>query len=143
MSSPVDFKSLSVLVIDDEVFMRQLIIRVLNELGTNQITSAKDGDEGLAKVAEVGSSLDIILCDLEMPEMNGFEFVRQLRSSKHVPNPNIPVLIITGHSDQENIKEAVNSGINGFLVKPISKINLETRVKSALKGKLIDPGLLK
>ena len=123
--------------------MRQLIVRVLNELGVNQISTARDGDEGLQKVAEAGNQLDVILCDLEMPEMDGFEFVRQLRSSQHVRNPNIPVLIITGHSDQDNIKEAVKTGINGFLVKPISKTNLESRIKLALKGRQIDPSVLK
>jgi two-component system, chemotaxis family, chemotaxis protein CheY len=143
LENMMNFADLSVLVIDDEAFMRQLISRVLNDIGIFGVGLARNGEDGLEKVHEIGDRLDIILCDLQMPEMDGFEFVRRLRSSKTVFDPDIPVLIVTGHSDQKHISEAVQTGINGFLVKPISKANLESRLKSALKGKKIDPKVLK
>jgi len=142
MSGDIDYTKLSILIIDDETFMCQLISRVLNEIGAFDIAVAKDGEKGLQRVYEAGARLDIILCDLEMPGMDGFEFVRKLRTSNKAANPNVPVLIVTGHSDEAHIKEAVKSGINGFLVKPISKANLESRMKAALKGVKIDPKIL-
>lgn len=143
MQNDFDFANLTVLIIDDEAFMRQLISRVLNELGTTDIITAKNGAEGLKRVIETGIRLDVILCDLEMPGTGGLEFVRQLRASQNVVKPEIPVLIITGHSDEDNIKGAVQAGINGFLVKPISRTNLESRIKKSLKGVQIDPALVK
>jgi len=142
LSDHIDFSRITVLVVDDEAFMRDLIVRVLREVGVVDVETARDGSNALAIVTRPGSSIDIILCDLEMPKMNGLEFVRQLRSSHLASNPKVPVLIVTGHSDEGNVREAVQLGINGFLVKPISRKALEQRIKKALSSHAIDPNKL-
>lgn len=142
MSDHIDLSRITVLVIDDEAFMRDLIVRVLREVGVVNVETARDGSNALAIVTRPGTSIDVILCDLEMPKMNGLEFVRQLRSSHLAPNPKVPVLIVTGHSEEGNVREAVQLGINGFLVKPISKKALEQRIKKALSSQATDPNKL-
>ena len=135
----IDIKNLRILVIDDEPFMRKLIIRVLYELEIERVTEAADGAEALQKVEDSMNALDLIICDLEMPNMDGFEFVKNLRGMKEFPNANIPVLIVTGHSGPESVKSAVEAGIHGYLVKPVSKAQLKKRMVSALTSPLIDP----
>ncbi len=134
-----DITKLKVLVIDDEPFMRKLIIRVLYELEIDGVAEAADGAEALDNAQDAANDFDLIICDLEMPNMDGFEFVRRLRDMTGFPNANIPVLIVTGHSDPESVKSAVEAGIHGYLVKPISKKALEARILSAITSPLIDP----
>ena len=139
----IDINNLRILVIDDEPFMRKLIIRVLYELEIVRVAEAGDGAEALEKVKDAMNALDLIICDLEMPNMDGFEFVKRLREMTGFPNADIPVLIVTGHSDPESVKSAVEAGIHGYLVKPVSKQALEKRIVAALTSPEIDPERLK
>ena len=134
-----DITKLRILVIDDEPFMRQIIERVLYELGIDQVTAAEDGSKALSKFSTVHENFDLVICDLEMPNMDGFEFVRQLRAKTEIPNSNVPVLICTGHSEEESVQDAVEAGIHGYLIKPISKQNLESRTRAAMTSDGIDP----
>ena len=134
-----DFASLKALVIDDEAFMRTLIIRILSEIGITDTLSARDGAEGLKIVGQYNKDISIVICDLEMPEMDGFEFVRRLRNNSSPIIKALPVLIVTGHADPENVYNAVNAGIHGYLIKPISKKALEGRITQALVSEPIDP----
>ena len=141
MSIP-EMSSLSILIIDDEPFIRKLIGRMLYEQGVTHLIEAEDGFEGIVKVRQARKGFDLIICDLEMPNMNGFDFVRQLRADKNISNPGVPVLILTGHSDEDSVQESVKLGIHGFLTKPVSKTNLEKRILSALNSPPIDPRIL-
>tara|TARA_B100000315_G_C14467653_1_gene536744 strand:- start:503 stop:934 length:432 start_codon:yes stop_codon:yes gene_type:complete len=138
----IEMKSLTILVIDDEPFMNKLIGRALNDLGVMNVLVAENGAEAIETLTHTSRKIDVIICDLEMPEMNGFEFVRNLRQGLDIPDPTIPVIILTGHSQADNIKEVVNLGISGFLTKPVSIHLLETRITSALTSPPIDPKVL-
>jgi two-component system, chemotaxis family, chemotaxis protein CheY len=135
----VDMEALNILVIDDEAFIRTLIVRLLRDLGVKKIVEAGDGAEGLKKVT---SQTDLVICDLEMPNMDGFEFVRQLRALDSIPNPTLPVLILSGHREEASVRGAINLGINGYLVKPVSKQALEAKIYKAVTSPMIDPSLL-
>jgi len=139
----VDMKSLRVLVIDDEFFMRKTIIRVLNDLGVENVFDASNGAEGLLQMGKIGKDLDLVICDLEMPQMGGFEFLNQLRKLPENLNPKIPVLIVSGHSEDESVRKVVELGINGFLVKPISKQELANRINAAIISPVTEPTKLK
>jgi two-component system, chemotaxis family, chemotaxis protein CheY len=139
----IDMSSLKILVIDDEDFMRKLVGRVLHDIGVREVISAENGAQGLGSVQALGSQIDVIICDLEMPTMNGTEFVEKLRSLPDQKMSRIPVVILTGHSDEEHIVNVVEKGINGYLVKPINKQALESRLSSAIMGPMIDPAKLK
>ena len=128
----VSWENIHVLVIDDEIFMRKLIERTLRDMDVGLVSLAENGIDGLMQVKRAGSPIDVIICDLEMPEMNGFDFVKTLRNDSEVPNTNVPVLIVTGHADEETVRNAASLGINGYLVKPISKKGLESRLTKAI-----------
>ncbi len=134
---------IKVLVIDDETFMRTLLLRALATIGIKDVVMAINGSDGLANVKKLERKLDLILCDLDMPRMNGFEFVHRLRE---IPDPalaNLPVVIITGNSQVESVRSAVELGISGFLVKPITSKALEERIKKALSSPMIGPDTAK
>ena len=136
------FASLDILVVDDEPFIRRLIARMLFELGAKHIVEAEDGADGLAKLHQSRKGFSIIICDLEMPIMDGFEFVRMMRTDKKNPNTGVPVLILTGHSHEEYLYKSVKLGIHGFVGKPVSKAILEERILSAISSPPIDQKIL-
>ena len=139
----VDLTQLRILVIDDLPFTRQLIVRLLEELGVQSVNVAADGVEGLKAFDESVDGFDLIICDLEMPNMDGVEFVKKLREKAPLPNADVPVLIVTGHSEPEIVQNALEAGIHGYLVKPVSKQALEKRIIAALTSPVIDPEKLK
>ncbi len=90
-------------MIDDEPFITSLIVRLLVELGVRDPATAKNGARGIRKVQESTKKIDLIICDLEMPQMNGFEFVKHLRTSPDIVDHHVPVLMLTGHSQEKNV----------------------------------------
>lgn len=125
--------NLHILVIDDEVFMRKLVQRVLTALGVLTISQAENGREGLTALETSDQKIDVVLCDLGMPEMDGFAFVKHVRehdASQY--DPTIPIIILTGASDAETTQEAESLGINGYLVKPVAKQPLEDKIMKAV-----------
>jgi two-component system chemotaxis response regulator CheY len=135
----VDLSILRVLVVDDETFMRQLIVRLLSEIGIRDISWAENGAKALELVTATHEPFDLIVCDLEMPQMSGLEFVRRLRLCDQPRLSTTPVIILTGHSHEGYLHEAVSLSIHGFLTKPVSRRKLETRVIAAVSGPPIDP----
>ena len=132
-----------VLLVDDEIFIRKLVGRLLSELNIKEVLTAEDGADAVNKLQTYVDHIDLILLDLEMPNMNGFEVVQAIRNGEAGVNSNLPVLILTGHGQEGAVKHAVNLGIHGFMVKPMSKQTLEKGIKAALSGNAIDPEKLK
>ncbi len=133
MSDTFDITKLDVLVVEDEKFMRKLIVRVLQELGILSVFEAENGAVGLSQVKSLEGKLDLILCDLEMPVIDGLKFIQGLREGvAGQSQKKTPVIVLTGHSDADNVKKAVELGIQGYLVKPFSPAALEKRIRSAV-----------
>jgi len=127
----MDLTKLHVLVIDDEEFTRRFMEHALEAIGVNQISSAEHGRSAIQKIVGMASPPDVILCDLEMPTMNGFEFVVNLRALEEDELSKIPVVIVTGHD--ADIAETVSKlEINGFATKPMSPATLSTHLEKAL-----------
>lgn len=121
------------LVIDDERFSRSIICRFLLELGLLEADQAKDGAEGLTRLATEGNASSLVICDFNMPVMNGLQFLKALRSGiqRSVPR-DLPVIMLTGHSDHGLVGTAMALDVDAFLVKPVSKANLAGRLGHAL-----------
>lgn len=137
-----DFRKLTMMVVDDELFIRSLIARMLRDMGVGEVLVASDGSDALIKVDAAAGHVDLILCDLDMPGMDGFAFVRELRGLADRTQAALPVLILTGHAEQENVTMAVRLGIHGFVAKPVSLATLESHIDKALHKPPIDPARL-
>ena len=95
-----ELESLHVLVVDDDSFLRDICSTLLRELGVRSVTEAADGSDALRLVRSSIAAYDVILCDIDMPVMDGFEFLKQLRSNKYIKHNDIPVLLLTSGAEE-------------------------------------------
>lgn len=123
-----------ILVVDDDAFVRGIIIRVLRDLGYENAVQADSASSAL-KLLESGK-FDLIMTDLEMPEISGLEFVQLIRSGKTHARADIRVLILTGVSNTESLGIAMALDVNGFLVKPLIPAMLDEKITKAFSEKL-------
>lgn len=124
----------SFLVVDDDRFFRSLIKTTLMQLGGYRIKDASSAVEALEQLKE--SPFDVLLLDHEMPGVTGLELARLIRKGNEgVLDPQIPIIIITGNTEERTVKGAKLSGINEYLVKPISPAALEKRLAKVLKSR--------
>ncbi len=127
----------SILIVDDLPENAQLLSRFLAPLGFH-VYAAYSGKEALDFVNTTPP--DVILLDLMMPGMNGFEVCQRLKQSASTRH--IPVIIITGLTDREANVKAVAAGADDFLIKPFDRVLLEARIATSLKTKLLQDKIL-
>ncbi len=123
-------QQMSVLVVDDNAFMRKMVRSLLNNIGVKKIYEAADGIAGLDAIRQV--SPDIVVLDWEMPLLTGPEFVRIVRSPGVFPLPDLPIIMLTAHGERWRVVEAVRLGVNEFLCKPVSAKALLDRIISIM-----------
>jgi YesN/AraC family two-component response regulator len=104
----------SFMVIDDSGTMRQLIVMTLKKMGCSSIVDAPNGKVALEKLAS--NSVDIVLTDIDMPEMNGLEFIEQARAQYS----SLPIVILSTHGDEATRDKGLMLGANDYLTKPLS-----------------------
>jgi two-component system chemotaxis response regulator CheY len=114
------------LVVDDSSVMRKIVERSLRQAGLEPLAvlEACNGVEGLDQLKT--QQVDLILTDINMPLMDGLEFLRQLRAQKLAPG--VPVVMITTESSEEHVKEAILSGAQGYIRKPFTAEQVKERV---------------
>ncbi|WP_321418970.1 methanogen output domain 1-containing protein [uncultured Methanomethylovorans sp.] len=124
-----------VLIIDDEPMNVELLQAYL---GSEYVTvSASDGKEALVKVSE--EKPDIILLDVMMPEMNGYEVCKLIKADEVTKF--LPVVMVTALSNREDRIKGVEAGADDFLIKPVDKVELTARIKSLLRIKHLHSSL--
>ena len=109
---------LTVLVVDDSQFMRNLVRGLLATIGVKKVHEAADGIAALEMIREIKP--DIVMIDWEMPLLNGPELVRIVRSPGVFPTPDIPIIMMSGNVERSRVYEATRLGVNEFLCKPMS-----------------------
>ena len=118
---------MNVLISDDSAVMRKMIARSLRQTGLEVAVSGEAGNgvEGLSFLAD--NTIDLVLCDWNMPEMNGLDFVKELRKSNKTP-----VVMLTTESAREKIVEAMEAGADGYLTKPFTPESLAEKLSLIL-----------
>jgi len=128
-----EFASIRILLIEDQLFIRSMMARMLNGIGFKEILQARDGKEALDLIAADREFVDVILCDLKMPNMDGFEFLAKLRELP-TGSAQIPVVMLTASNDPESVHKLKGLGIAGYIVKPASTQMVVERIRIALKA---------
>jgi CheY-like chemotaxis protein len=123
-----EVRNSTVLIADDTEQNVELLQAYLDELGCRVVTAA-DGQETLDRVAE--AKPDLILLDIMMPRLSGFEVCRKLKGDPATRD--IPICMVTALTEEGDIEKAVDAGTDDFLSKPINKWELLTRVRSLLR----------
>jgi two-component system chemotaxis response regulator CheY len=121
MSNPADLKYL---IVDDFSTMRRIVRGLLKEMGCNNAEEAEDGAVALAALK--AQKFDFVVCDINMPNMNGFDFLKAVRADDSLKH--IPVLMVTAEARKEDIVLAAQTGASGYIVKPFTKATLEEKV---------------
>lgn len=118
------------LIVDDSSVMRKIVERSLRQAGLESLVvlEASSGVEAL-DILRAGS-VDLILSDINMPCMDGLEFIRQVKAQKLAPG--VPVVMITTESSEEHVKEAILAGARGYIRKPFTPEQVKERVLGLL-----------
>ncbi|MGO9271397.1 MAG: response regulator [Terriglobia bacterium] len=105
------------LVIDDSRTTRKILMRMLNNLGYDAV-EAVNGRDGLDRLREMGAS-DLVLVDWNMPELDGFDFVRAVRAESEYDS--VPLVMVTTHNDMESVARALEAGATEYIMKPFTE----------------------
>jgi CheY-like chemotaxis protein len=119
-------RSTRVLVVDDDYYMRKVIRSLLQANGIKTYYDAQDGVSGLEAIITLNP--DVVILDWDMPDINGAEFMRIVRSPLTFPAPAVPIIMLTGQVEREKVIEAVRLGVNEFLCKPVSAKTIFERI---------------
>jgi two-component system, chemotaxis family, chemotaxis protein CheY len=119
---------LNALVVEDSPMMRQLLVFALSRVKQLRVTEADDGVDGLRKLA--GGKFDIILTDINMPIMDGLKLVKRVRTDPI--HKDVPIVIITTESAEEDRQRALSLGANAYITKPIQAPQVIAKVKELL-----------
>ena len=119
----------NLLVVDDSATTRMLICLTLKKEGVYNITEVANGQEAVDTLGV--ETVDCVLTDINMPEMNGLDLISYIRSSHS--EPKVPIIIITTQGEEKSRDAGLSKGADAYLTKPISGPKLVTLVKELLK----------
>ena len=120
--------AVSVLIVDDQQSMRGICKYILTQLGFTNIVEAKSGRDALGKLEK--SSVDLIISDWNMDDIDGLTLLRVIR--KHPKTQGMPFIMATGRSDKEQVKEAISSGVNNYIIKPFDAGTMKKRIEAVI-----------
>jgi two-component system chemotaxis response regulator CheY len=118
------------LVVDDFMTMRRVLRSLLHEMGLDDVDEAADGAAALARLG--AEPVDVVITDIEMPTMNGFDLLASIKKDPALKH--LPVLMVTAEARKDEIVRAVQAGAAGYLVKPFSRAVLEERLRQIAPG---------
>ena len=121
---------MKVLVVDDSAIMRKVIAQILEMLGHDSVP-ASNGIEAFDRLKE-HEDVRLILLDWNMPEMNGIEFLREIKRRQRLSE--IPVIMLTTESERRKMIEAIEAGAKHYLTKPFQPETLATKILQCVAG---------
>ncbi|MCX7797132.1 MAG: chemotaxis protein CheW [Melioribacter sp.] len=125
----MDLKSVKILLVEDANVMRQMEIKTLNSLGFTNIQQVENG-KAAVNYLQSNPSIDLIISDWNMPEMDGYELLRWVRANESTKN--IPFLMATGRGEKKEVEKAIDAGVSSFISKPFNKDELLEKINEAL-----------
>ncbi len=117
--------NMRILVVDDFATTRRIIKGTLKQLGMTNVAEADDGSTALEELRK--EKVDLILCDCNMPNMNGLELLKAVRSDENLKDT--PFIMLPSEEKREEVIEMVKSGVNDYLVKPFAPDILKNRIE--------------
>jgi two-component system, chemotaxis family, chemotaxis protein CheY len=120
---------MKIMLIDDSKTMRNIQKSILTQLGYTELEEATDGQDALSKVGAFQP--DLILCDWNMPKMDGITFVKTYRQTEKVT----PIIMVTTEAERARVIEAIKAGVNNYVVKPFTPDVLKQRIDETFAKK--------
>ena len=116
--------NMKILVVDDMSTMRRIVKNILKQLGFSNMDEAENGQEALSKLR--ADSFGFVVSDWNMPVMPGIEMLRAIRADEKLKH--IPVLMVTAEAQKENLIEAIQAGVNNYVVKPFTAETMQEKI---------------
>ncbi len=128
----LDISTLNFLIVEDNEYMQSILKEILRafHVPLAQINVSEEGESALKTLEHYPA--DIVLCDWEMIPMPGVAFTKLVRNSTKIANPYVPVILITGHTEVDRVRDARDHGVTEFLAKPVSPASLYERICSVV-----------
>ena len=123
-------QSLDILLADDNPNMRAIVSALLKSVGVGRVREVEDG--GAALEALRARPADIAIVDFRMLPIDGVTFTQLIRTAKDSPNPYLPIIMMTGHSEKRRVTEARDVGVTEFVTKPVNAQALLGRIESVI-----------
>jgi len=123
-------QALTVLLVDDNQHMRAITSTILQSAGIRRIREVADGAAALEVMRD--HPVDLAIVDFNMFPLDGVEFTRLVRNSPESPNPYLPIIMMTGHSEKARVMEARDAGVTEFVVKPITAKAIFDRIQAVI-----------
>ena len=120
----IDLSALKVLLVDDEPFALKLMQMILREIGVNQIFTANNGLDALKFLGECEDLVNLVICDWNMPRMDGVTLLQQIRSA----DPDLLFMMVTGRATIDSVRTARAYGVFAYIAKPFSPQQLEEKL---------------
>lgn len=117
-------KNMKILIVDDFSTMRRIIKNLLRDLGYNNTAEADDGSTALPQL--VNGSFDFLITDWNMPNMTGIDLLKAVRADARLKD--MPVLMVTAEAKRDQIVEAAQAGVNGYIIKPFTADTLREKI---------------
>ncbi|HEX5755774.1 MAG TPA: chemotaxis response regulator CheY [Arenimonas sp.] len=117
-------KNLRILIVDDFSTMRRIVKNLLNDIGFTNTAEAEDGNAALALLRQGG--FQFVVTDWNMPGMTGIELLKNIRADPQLSK--LPVLMVTAEQKREQIIEAAQAGVNGYIIKPFTAGTLQEKL---------------
>ena len=123
--------AMKILVVDDFSTMRRIVKNCLQEIGYTDISEADDGNTALPMLQ--GGSFDFLITDWNMPGMPGLDLLKAVRADAKLAK--MPVLMLTAEAKREQIIEAAQAGVSGYVIKPFTAVTLKEKIDKILATK--------
>jgi two-component system, chemotaxis family, chemotaxis protein CheY len=121
--------SMKILIVDDSITIRRIITNALKTVGFPDTVEAANGKDALEKLTN--TNVDFIITDWNMPEMNGLDFIKQVRANSIYSS--LPILMITPRGTEHDVIEALQAKVNSYIVKPFTPQELKEKIEGILK----------
>lgn len=128
----ISLEALSILVVDDNKHMHSVVKAILNSMRIKNVRFSDNAADAFMEMRQWHP--DIIITDWAMQPLDGLDFVRLVRKGADSPNPYVPIILLTGHTEMCRVIEARDTGVNEILAKPISIKSLYTRIASIVQS---------
>jgi len=126
-------KDMKFLVVDDYSTMRRIVKNLLHDLGYPNVTEADDGNTALPLLQN--GAFDFLITDWNMPGMAGLDLLKAVRANEKLKK--LPVLMLTAEAKREQIVEAAQAGVNGYVIKPFTAATLKEKIDKILESRAV------
>ena len=125
-----EFERISVLIVDDNRYMRHIVKSIMCAFGSRRIAEATDGADAFKVMHSLAP--DIVITNWNMSPLDGLDFVRLVRTARDSPNRYIPIVMLSGHTETHRVAQARDAGINEFVAKPVAARTLYEKLQAVV-----------